>query len=304
MNKSATIWMNGKLVPWDEAKVHILSHALHYGSSVFEGMRAYSTPRGPAVFRLRDHVRRLFDSAKIYKMEIRFSEEEIAEAIRETIRANALDACYVRPLVYRGFGEVGVSPYGSPVDVAIATWVWGAYLGKDAAGAGVDVQVSSWGRFSPNTLPALAKAAANYMNSQLVKMEALDNGFAEGIILNATGNVCEGSGENVFVVWSGKIRTPPIASSILHGITRDSVMRIARDLGHEVVEEEVPRELLYIADEVFLTGSAAEITPVRSVDRRPVGGGLRGPVTAGLQKAFSEITSGCGEDRYGWLDRV
>lgn len=304
MNKSGSIWMNGKLVPWDDAKVHVLAHALHYGSSVFEGMRSYETPRGPAVFRLTDHVRRLFDSAKIYKMEIPHSEEEIAGAIRGTIRANGLGACYVRPVVFRGYGEVGVSPYGSPVEVAIAAWVWGAYLGADAAERGVDVQVSSWTRFAPNTLPALAKASANYMNSQLAKMEALDNGFAEGIILNAAGNVCEGSGENVFLVRRGGIRTPPLGSSILEGITRDSVIRLARDLGREVVEAEIPREALYVADEVFLTGSAAEITPVCSVDRRTVGDGRPGPVTAALSKAFSEITSGRAEDGHGWMEFV
>jgi len=304
IEKSEKIWMNGRFVPWDEAKVHVLTHALHYGSSVFEGMRCYETPKGPAVFRLRDHVRRLLLSAKIYKMNVPYGEDELVEAIKETIRLNGLDSCYVRPIVFRGMGGMGVNPYGCSVDLGIAAWVWGAYLGAEAIEKGVDVQVSTWQRFAPNTLPALAKAGANYMNSQLVKTEAIDNGFAEGIMLNAAGHVCEGSGENVFIVWNGKIHTPPLASSILFGITRDSVITLARKEGHEVIEQDIPREALYTCDEVFFTGSAAEITPVRSVDRLPVGRGTRGPVTVGLQERFAAITSGAAEDEFGWMDPV
>jgi len=298
------LWMDGKLVKWRDATVHVLTHALHYGSSVFEGMRCYATGEGPACFRLGDHVRRLYDSAKIYRMEIPYAADEIKRAVQDTILANALEGCYVRPLVFRGYGDVGVNPLGCPTKVVIATWEWGAYLGKEALEQGVDVRVSSWTRLAPNTLPALAKAGANYMNSQLVKMEAVLDDYAEGIMLNSQGFVCEGSGENLFAVRDGVLSTPPLSASVLPGITRDSVMTLARDAGFEVREEAIVREFLYLADEVFFTGSAAEVTPIRSIDKVPVGNGRRGPITEKLQDAFSKITSGQAPDRWGWLTPV
>ena len=299
------IWHNGRFIRWDEATIHVLSHVVSYGSSVFEGIRCYSTPAGPAVFRLREHIRRMVDSARIYRMEnLGFSPEQLAEAMLELVRVNQMDACYIRPIVLRGYGEVGVNPLKNPIDVYIACWEWGQYLGEEALAEGVDVCVSSWTRLAPNTLPALAKAGANYMNSQLIKMEALANGYSEGIALDAAGYVSEGSGENIFVVRDGKIHTPPLGASVLPGITRDAILTLARDLGIPLVEAIVPREMLYIADEVFFSGTAAEITPIRSVDRVPVGKGRRGPVAEKLQKEFFGIISGATPDRHSWLSPV
>jgi len=299
------IWHNGRFIRWDEATIHVLSHVVSYGSSVFEGIRCYSTPAGPAVFRLRDHVRRMVDSARIYRMEnLGFTADQLAEAMLEVVRVNHMDACYIRPIVLRGYGEVGVNPLKNPIDVYIACWEWGQYLGEEALAEGVDVCVSSWTRLAPNTLPALAKAGANYMNSQLIKMEALANGYSEGIALDAAGYVSEGSGENIFVVRDGKIHTPPLGASVLPGITRDAILTLARDLGIPLVEAIVPREMLYIADEVFFSGTAAEITPIRSVDRVPVGKGRRGPVAEKLQKEFFGIISGATPDRHSWLSPV
>jgi branched-chain amino acid aminotransferase len=299
------IWHNGRFIRWDEATIHVLSHVVSYGSSVFEGIRCYSTPAGPAIFRLREHIRRMVDSARIYRMDnLGFSADQLAEAMLELVRVNHMDACYIRPIVLRGYGEVGVNPIKNPIDVYVACWEWGKYLGEEALAEGVDVCVSSWTRLAPNTLPALAKAGANYMNSQLIKMEALANGYSEGIALDAAGYVSEGSGENIFVVRDGKIHTPPLGASVLPGITRDSILTLARDLGIPLVEAIVPREMLYIADEVFFSGTAAEITPIRSVDRIPVGKGRRGPVAEKLQKEFFGIISGAKPDRYGWLSPV
>ncbi|PYQ09566.1 MAG: branched chain amino acid aminotransferase, partial [Acidobacteria bacterium] len=284
--KSDKIWMNGKLVPWDDAKIHVGSHVIHYGSAVFEGVRCYATPDGPAVFRLDAHTERLYDSAKIYRMDVPYSPAEMNQAILETISVNQLDACYIRPIIYRGYGQLGVNPFPCPVDVAVMVWDWGRYLGAEALENGVDVRVSSWARIAPNTLPAMAKSAANYMNSQLIKMEAIKEGYAEGIALDALGYVSEGSGENLFLVKNDTLITPPLVSSVLPGITRDTVIALARRQGIPVVEQTMPREMLYIADELFMTGTAAEITPVRSVDKIAIGRGARGPVTEALQRAF------------------
>lgn len=304
LEKTDKIWMDGKFVDWDDATIHVCSHVVHYGSAVFEGMRCYKTPAGRVAFRLDAHVRRLFDSARIYRMDIPFSRDEISNAILETIRVNNLDACYIRPVVYRGYGELGVNPFPNPVNVFIAVWKWGKYLGKDALENGVDVCVSSWTRIAPNTLPALAKAGANYMNSQLIKMDAIQNGYVEGIALDATGYVSEGSGENIFVVRDGVICTPPLGASVLPGITRDCVIQCAADLGIPVKEQFIPREALYIADEVFFSGSAAEITPIRSIDKIEIGKGSRGPVTRKLQERFFGVLSGEVEDARGWLTTV
>ncbi len=299
------IWHNGRFIPWDQAKIHVLSHVVSYGTSVFEGIRCYSTPSGPAVFRLRDHVRRMVDSAKIYRMDsFNFTSEQLADAMLEVVRVNGLDSCYIRPIMLRGYGEMGVNPLKNPVDIYIACWVWGKYLGDEALAEGVDVCVSSWTRIAPNTLPALAKAGANYMNSQLIKMEALANGYSEGIALDSAGYVSEGSGENIFVVRDGKIHTPPLGASVLPGITRDTVLRLAQDSGIPIVETIIPREMLYIADEVFFSGTAAEITPIRSIDRIPVGKGRRGPVAEQLQRDFFAIINGERPDRYAWLTPV
>jgi branched-chain amino acid aminotransferase len=300
------IWFNGKLVPWEKATVHVLSHALHYGSSVFEGERAYETPRGVAIFRLRDHTRRLFDSAKIYRIAMPYSPEQINDACRQVISANNLKrGAYIRPIVFRGYGEIGVTPKNDPpTDVAIAAWEWGKYLGAEGEDGGVDACVSSWHRVAPNTLPALAKAGGNYLSSQLIGSEARRLGFAEGIGLSPDGTLSEGSGENLFLVKDGVLLTPALAHSVLGGLTRDSVIRLARERGIEVREMSIPRELLYLADEAFFTGTAVEITPIRSVDRLPVGNGKRGPVTETLQNAFFGLFSGKTPDRWGWLDYV
>ncbi len=278
------IWHNGRFINWQDAKIHVLSHVVSYGSSVFEGIRCYATSKGPAVFRLHEHVRRMDDSAKIYRMDLPYNRAELAEAMLELVRVNQLPSCYIRPIAIRAYGDIGVNPLKNPVDVYLACWEWGKYLGEEALADGVDVCVSSWNRIAPNTLPALAKAGANYMNSQLIKMEAITNGYAEGIALDKTGYVSEGSGENIFVVRDGKIHTPPLGTSALPGITRDSVIRLAEDLGIPLVEAIIPREMLYIADEVFFSGTAAEITPIRSIDRIKIGKGHRGPVAEKLQK--------------------
>lgn len=301
---SKVIWFNGELVPWEKATVHVMTHALHYGSSVFEGIRAYNTPRGTALFRVEPHIRRLFDSAKIYRMEVPFTHEQLVEACRAVVRENGLTNAYLRPLVWRGYGELGVFPLKSPVEVMVAAMEWGAYLGAEGLEQGVDVQVSSWNRVAPNTLPAMAKAGGNYLSSQLIVMEAVRHGYAEGIALDVNGQISEGSGENVFVVRDGVIYTPPVTAALLPGITRDAVITLARHLGYEVREQNLPREVLYLADEIFFTGTAAEVTPIRSVDRLPVGNGGRGPITAAIQKAFFGLFSGETEDRWGWLTLV
>ncbi len=301
MAKSESIWFNGKFVPWDEANVHVMSHVVHYGSSVFEGMRAYATPQGPAVWCMMPHVDRLFNSAKIYRVTIPFSRAQIAQAIADTVVKNGHEACYIRPIVFRGCSEIGVDPQGCPVEVVIATIEWGAYLGAEAIEKGIDVCVSSWRRAAPDTFPTLAKAGGNYINSQLMKMEALVDGYSEAIALDSFGNVSEGSGENLFVVRNGTLMTPPLGSSALGGITRECVLQIAKDLNIPTKEEIIAREALYLADEVFFSGTAAEISPIRSVDRMPVGKGERGPITKRLQEEFFGLTSGKIPDRYGWL---
>ncbi len=298
---NAKVWMNGRLVPWNEAHIHIASHVIHYGSSLFEGFRAYDTPKGTAVFRLEAHTKRLFNSCKMYRMDVPYTMDEFNAAILETIRANGMRSCYVRPIVYRGYNMLGVDPFPNPVDCAILVWNWGKYLGDDALDGGVDVCVSSWWRMAPNTFPALAKAGANYMNSQLIKMEAILDGYAEGIALNIRGHISEGSGENIFLAMNGAIYTPPLSSSVLPGITRDSVITLIREMGLKLVEETIPREMLYVADEVFFTGSAAEITPIRSIDKIIIGSGRRGPIAKKLQDAFFAYINGEREDTFRWL---
>ncbi len=304
VKKADKIWMNGKFVAWDDANVHVLSHVLHYGSSVFEGIRVYDTPAGPAVFRLDEHVKRLIESAKIYRMDIPYSFDELRDAMIETVNVNDLGACYIRPLVYRGYGEVGVNPAGCPIDVMIATWEWGKYLGPEALEQGVDVCISSWNRCAPNTLPNMAKAAGNYMNSQLIKMEAIANGYVEGIGLDVNGYVSEGSGENLFLVKDNIVYTTPIAGSILVGITRATVITLLGEMGYEVREQTIAREMLYLADEVFFTGSASEVSPIRSIDRIEIGNGSRGPVAKQLQNRFFGMFEGKHEDSYDWLTPV
>jgi branched-chain amino acid aminotransferase len=298
------IWMNGSLVDWPDAKIHIASHVVHYGSAVFEGARCYDTPRGTACFQLDAHMRRLYDSAKIYRMEPALDQATLTTAVLDTIRANNYKACYIRPLVYRGYHTLGVNPIPCPVDAAILLWEWGAYLGDDAIEKGVDVEVSSWARAAPNTFPTLAKTSANYANSQLIKMAAIVEGYTEGIALDSFGYLSEGSGQNLFIVRDEVIYTPPLSSAVLPGITRNSVVRIARDLGFEVREEVLPRETLYIADEAFFVGTAVEITPIRSVDKIVVGSGRRGPVTDAVRAAFFDVINGVTPDRYGWLTYV
>jgi branched-chain amino acid aminotransferase len=303
-DKETKVWMDGEFVEWKDANISVLSHVVHYGTSVFEGIRAYENENGVAVFRLKEHVQRLFDSAKIYKIDIPFTQEEVEEAILETLRVNDLGACYIRPIVFRGYGELGVNPLGCPVNVVIAAWEWGSYLGEEGMANGVDIGVSSWRKPAPDTFPALAKCGANYMNSQLAKLEAIDNGFDEAIMLDYEGHVSEGSGENIFLVENGKLFTPSMSSSNLKGITRDSVMTIARDLGYEVVEEVISRERLYSADEVFFTGTAAEVTPIRSIDHRQIGIGRRGPISEKLQTSFFDHVEAKVEDKYGWLSYI
>jgi branched-chain amino acid aminotransferase len=300
-DENAKVWMNGRLVPWNDANIHIASHVIHYGSSLFEGFRAYETPKGTAIFRLEAHTKRLFNSCKMYRMDVPYSMDEFNHAIIETIKANGLASCYIRPIIYRGYRTLGVDPFPNPVDCAILVWNWGKYLGEDALENGVDVCVSSWWRMAPNTFPALAKAGANYMNSQLIKMEALADGYAEGIALNIRGHISEGSGENIFLAYNGAIYTPPLSSSVLPGITRDSVITLIRELGMKLVEETIPREMLYVADEVFFTGSAAEITPIRSIDKIIIGTGKRGPVVKKLQEVFFAYIRGERDDTFHWL---
>jgi branched-chain amino acid aminotransferase len=296
--------MNGRLVEFEKATVHVMTHALHYGSGVFEGIRCYKARQGSGVFRLPEHIKRLRNSAKIYRMEIALSDAEITRAVLETIRANEFEACYIRPLVFRGFGPMGVNPLKAPVEMSIAVWPWGRYLGEDALERGVDVCVSSWRRAAPSTFPATAKATGNYLNAQLIKMEAIGNGYAEGIGLDIHGNVSEGSGENLFLVKDGVLLTPPVASSLLSGITRDAVMTLAGELGIPVKEQLVPRGMLYTCDELFFTGTAVEIAPIRSVDRLPVGEGRPGEIALRLMAEFQRIITGETPDRHGWLTPV
>jgi branched-chain amino acid aminotransferase len=297
------IWHNGKLIDWDDAKIHVMSHVVNYGSSVFEGVRCYQLPSGPAIFRAQEHIQRLLDSAKVYRIPVDFTCQQFVDAMVETIRVNGVSPCYIRPLIVRGYGEIGVNPIGVPTECYIANYPWGKYLGG-SEDVGVDVCVSSWTRLAPNTLPSMAKAGANYMNSQLIKMEAVLNGYAEGIALDVDGTVSEGSGENLFLVRNGKLLTPSLGSSVLAGITRDSVLRIAQDLSIPVVEQTIPRELLYLADEVFFTGTAAEVTAIRSVDKISVGDGNVGPVTKAIRKELFSIFDGSKPDRYNWLTPV
>ena len=297
------IWFNGELIPFEDARIHVLSHVVHYGSSVFEGIRCYHTERGSGVLRLREHMRRLIDSAKIYRMEIPYSLDELEAAVLETIRDSGLESCYIRPVVFRGMGSLGVNPLKNDVETVIAVWEWGAYLGAEALENGVDVQVASWNRMAANTFPALAKAGGNYLNASLVKMDAVLNGYTEGIMLTTDGYLAEGSGENLFVIRDGVIHTAPVGMSILPGITRESVLVLAEKLGYEVRETRMPREALYVADEIFFTGTAAEITPVRSVDKHTVGSGKRGPITEKIQSAFFDVIQK-GDDPYGWLTMV
>jgi len=303
-DETGKIWFNGELINWKDANIHVLSHVVHYGSSVFEGIRCYNTKNGPAVFRLREHVQRLFNSGKIYRMEIPYSVDEICNAIMETIKINNLKDCYIRPIAFRGYNELGVYPLNCPLETVIAAWKWGKYLGEDALENGVDLGVSTWRRMAPNTLPNMAKAGANYMNSQLAKMESVFNGYNEAIMLDYQGSVSEGSGENIFLVKDDVIYTPHSSLSILSGITRDSVIKLAREMEIEVNEEPIPREMLYLADEIFLTGTAAEITPVRSVDQIKIGTGKRGHITEKLQTKFFDIIDGTEEDKFGWLTLV
>ncbi len=303
LQKVDKIWMNGKLVDWDDAKIHVLSHVIHYGSSWFEGIRCYNTAKGSAIFHLERHLQRLIDSAKIYRSQIPYTKEEIARAVIETIHANKLRECYIRPVAFRGYGDVGVNPLGCPVDLAIAVWEWGAYLGKDAMEKGIDVCVSSWRRPAPDTIPTMAKAGGNYLNSQLMKLEALANGYVEGIALDVSGHISEGSGENIFIVQEGVLYTTPLISAILPGITRYSVIALAKSLGIEIREMNIPREMLYLAQEVFFTGTAAEISSIRSIDKIVIGEGKPGPVMKKLREAFYDIVHN-GNDKFGWLTYI
>jgi len=304
LNATEKIWHNGRMIAWNDARIHILSHVVSYGSSVFEGIRCYETDFGPAIFRAKAHVERLLDSAKIYRMELPYTADELVSDMVDLVRDNKLRACYIRPIVLRGYGDVGVLPRNNPIETFMACYEWGRYLGEDALVEGVDACVSSWTRIAPNTLPALSKAGANYMNSQLIRMEAAVNGYVEGIALDSAGYVSEGSGENIFVVRNGKIVTPPLGASVLPGITRDTILTIAAQLDIPMVETIIPREMLYIADEVFFCGTAAEVTPVRSVDRIVIGDGRRGPVTERVQRRYFELTKGIGGDELGWLTPI
>ncbi len=303
-DESGKIWFNGNFVDWKDANLHVLSHVVHYGTSVFEGIRCYDTKKGPAIFRLREHVQRLINSGKIYRMKIPYSVNDLSQAIIKTIQINNLKACYIRPVAFRGYGELGVYPMNCPVETVIAAWAWGKYLGEQAIEEGVDVGISSWRRMAPDTMPNMAKAGSNYMNSQLAKMESIVNGYDEGIMLDYQGMVSEGSGENIFIVKDDILFTPPISSSLLSGLTRDAIISLANELELEVREEQIPREMLYIADEVFLTGTAAEVTPVHSVDKIIVGEGYRGEITRKIQEAFFSIVNGEKEEEYGWLTYV
>jgi branched-chain amino acid aminotransferase len=301
LQTTKNIWRNGQLIPWEQANIHVMSHVVHYGTSVFEGVRCYTQPNGAGVFRLDEHMQRLLDSAKIYRMPVPYSLDELCAAVVEVVEANGVAPCYIRPIIFRGYGEIGVNPLKSPVDAYIANFPWGKYI---PGNTGADVCISSWNRLAPNTMPSLAKAGANYMNSQLIRMEAEINGYSEGIALDVNGYLSEGSGENLFIVRGGTIYTTPLANSVLAGITRSSVMQIAKDMGIPVVEQALPRELLYIADEAFFTGTAAEVTHLRSVDRILVGDGTMGPITSALHEEFFGIVSGTKPDKYNWLTPV
>ena len=298
------VWMNGSLVAWQDATVHVATHALHYGTGIFEGIRAYKTKGGSAVYRLPEHMRRLYDSCRVYRMEPKWSFDELSAAVVETVRVNGYESCYIRPLVYRGLETLGLDPRPCPVDVSIIVWEWAAMFGADGLSKGIDVGVSSWTRLAPNTLPAMAKATGNYANSGLIKMQAMIDGYGDAIALDENGLVSEGSGQNLFLVRDQVIYTPSVTSSILQGITRDSVMVMARDLGYEIREAAMPREFLYMADEAFFCGTAVEITPIKSIDRIPVGDGERGPVTAALQQQFFGIINGDVPDSHRWLTPV
>jgi len=302
IQKTEKIWHNGKFINWEDATIHVMSHVVHYGSSVFEGIRCYELPSGPAIFRAKEHIQRLLDSAKVYRIDVPFTRDEIVKGMVETIARNGAWPCYIRPIILRGYGEAGVNPFNSPTEVYIINYPWGKYLAGE--GEGVDVCVSSWARIAPNTLPAMAKSGANYMNSQLIKMEAIVNGYIEGIALDVNGFVSEGSGENLFIAHRDKLITAPLGNSVLPGITRDSVVQIARDLNIPVVEQMIPREMLYLADEAFFTGTAAEVTPIRSVDKINVGKGVTGPITKAIQKEFYAIVHGEKADRHQWFTPV
>ncbi|MGQ0650429.1 MAG: branched-chain amino acid transaminase [Gemmatimonadaceae bacterium] len=302
--RTTKIWRDGELVNWGDATLHVMSHVVHYGSSVFEGIRCYETPTGGAVFRLRDHMRRLVDSSKIYRFPLRYSVDDLIQATVDTVGANELRECYIRPVVVRTGEQMGFYPIGVPVECFIICWKWGSYLGHDALTNGVDVCVSSWRRAAPDTFPTMAKAGGNYLNSQLSKLEAKQDQYSEGIMLDSFGFVAEGSGENLFLVRDGVLHTPLVSNGILHGVTRDTVIAIARDLELEVREGQLPREMLYLADEAFFSGTAAEITPIRSIDRLPVGDGRPGSVTKTIQKEFMGIAKGRLPDRFGWLTPV
>ncbi len=299
---TANIWRNGELIAWDRAQIHVMSHVVHYGSSVFEGIRCYTQPSGAGIFRLPEHMRRLLDSAKIYRMATHYSVDQLCSAVVDLVEANKVAPCYIRPVILRGYGEIGVNPKNAPVDIYIANYPWGKYFSNHEEGA--DVCISSWNRLAPNTMPSLAKAGANYMNSQLIRMEADINGYAEGIALDTNGYLSEGSGENLFIVHGGKLYTTPLANSVLQGITRDAILTLARHFGIPTVEQALPRELLYIADEAFFTGTAAEVTPLRSVDRIPVGNGKPGPITRQLAEEYFGIVNGTVPDRFNWLTPV
>jgi branched-chain amino acid aminotransferase len=303
VKKTEKIWHNGKLINWDDATLHVMAHVVNYGSSVFEGVRCYSQPKGPAIFRAQEHMQRLINSAKIYRMDVPFTREELVAGMIELVQVNGVTPCYIRPLVLRGYGQLGVNPLESPIEVYLVNYEWGRYLGH-GSDEGVDVCISSWNRLAPNTMPAMSKAGANYMNSQLIKMEALLNGYVEGIALDVNGYVSEGSGENLFVVYQGSLYTPPLGNSVLPGITRDAVLQLAREMAIPVVEQLIPREMLYIADEAFFSGTAAEITSIRSVDKILVGKGTVGPITKALQREFFNIVNGVVPDRFHWLTPV
>lgn len=303
-DEQGKIWMDGTFIEWKDATIHVMSHVVHYGTSVFEGMRCYKTPQGPSIFRLKDHIRRMFDSAKIYRMPIPYSQQEIVDACKETIKINGFESAYVRPIVFRGYNSLGVDPSKCPVQVVIGALNWGKYLGEEGVTKGVDVRVSSWSRMAPNTMPTLAKAGSNYMSSQLIKMEAMIDGYTEGIGLDVHGFVSEGSGENIFVIRDGVIYTPTLDSCILPGLTRDCVKKIAKEMDIPFVETKLQREMLYIADEMFFTGTAAEVTPIRSVDRVSIGSGSRGPITEKIQSRYFDYVTGEREDVYGWHDII
>ena len=303
-DEKGKIWFNGEYVDWWDAKIHIMSHCVHYGTSFFEGIRCYNTKKGPAIFRLDDHINRFFDSTKIYRMDIPFSKNELKQACIDIIKVNGLKSAYIRPLVYRGYNTLGVDPSACPVEVAIGALNWGAYLGEEAINEGVDVRVASWTRMHPNTHPAMSKTGANYMNSQLIKLEAKIDGYTEGIALSSQGFVSEGSGENIFLVRNNEILTPTAGSSILPGITRDSIFKIAQEFGYIVKETTIPREMLYIADELFFSGTAAEVSPIKSVDKIIVGSGKRGPVTTKIQRRFFDIVENGDDGDYNWLTFV